>query len=174
MKRSWIEVRVEQLDELIDERDPTPSPGKDLNPYVSEFVMSWARELPSDHEIAIRVHVGEEIGPNAAAKAEQALQAAFQWSVGMEERKLHELFREGRISLAIGLVALALSLVGSEGIAADEGVMLFVKEGLVVAGWVAMWKPMNIYFYDWWPIRRERRLYERLAKAPVEVKVETQ
>lgn len=169
MKRSWIEVRIEELDELIDARDPTPSPGKDLSPYVSEFVMSWAHEVPSDHDLAIRIHVGEQVRPEQASKAELAVQAAFRYEAGMEERKLHALFREGRISLAIGLTGLAVSILVHEVITASEGLMALLKEGLVVAGWVAMWKPINIYFYDWWPILREKRLYERLAQAPVEV-----
>ncbi len=167
--RNWIEVRIDHLDELVDERDPTPSPGKDLNPYVSEFVLSWARELPSDLEVGIRLHVGESVEDSRAAKAERAMQAAFRYETGIEERKLHAMFREGRASLAIGLVALAISIFASEAIAADEGALLIVKEGLIVAGWVAMWKPIHLYLYDWWPIRREIRMYRRLAEAPVEV-----
>jgi hypothetical protein len=32
---------------------------------------------------------------------------------------------------------------------------------------VALWRPMEIFLYDWWPIRGEIRLYERLAAMPV-------
>jgi hypothetical protein len=167
--RRWIAIRLDELDELVDERDPTPSPGKDLNPYVSEFVLSWARELPPDHDLGLRVHVSETVDSERAARAEVALQAAFLAEKGLEERKLHALFREGRVSLAIGLSALAISLVASEFIPAGEGIWLLVKEGLIVAGWVAMWKPIHLFLYDWWPIRREMRIYQRLSVAPVEV-----
>jgi len=34
-----------------------------------------------------------------------------------------------------------------------------------------MWKPMQTFLYDWWPLRREWRLFERLAAARVEVLV---
>jgi hypothetical protein len=34
---------------------------------------------------------------------------------------------------------------------------------------VALWQPINIFLYDWWPIRRLVKLYDRLAIAAVEL-----
>ena len=31
-------------------------------------------------------------------------------------------------------------------------------------GWVAMWRPLEIFLYDWWPVRRLQVAYERLAR----------
>lgn len=30
-----------------------------------------------------------------------------------------------------------------------------------------MWRPLEIFLYDWWPIRSERKLYDRLSSMPV-------
>jgi hypothetical protein len=38
-----------------------------------------------------------------------------------------------------------------------------VATGFTIVGWVAMWRPLEIYLYNWWPVREERRNYERLA-----------
>jgi len=43
----------------------------------------------------------------------------------------------------------------------------FVEEGLIILGWVANWRPIEIFLYDWWPILRRRRLLRRLAVADV-------
>jgi hypothetical protein len=32
-----------------------------------------------------------------------------------------------------------------------------------------MWRPMQMYLYDWWPLRRKRKRFEQLAEMPVEV-----
>jgi hypothetical protein len=40
---------------------------------------------------------------------------------------------------------------------------------LTIAGWVAMWRPMQIYLYDWWPVRRRGRVYAKLSEMPVQV-----
>ena len=42
-----------------------------------------------------------------------------------------------------------------------------VQESVVIGGWVALWQPINIFLYDWWPIRRLVKLYDRLARADV-------
>jgi hypothetical protein len=42
-----------------------------------------------------------------------------------------------------------------------------VKESFTIGGWVAMWRPLEIYLYDWWPLRDEWRLLERLARMKV-------
>jgi hypothetical protein len=44
-----------------------------------------------------------------------------------------------------------------------------LRESLVIAGWVAMWRPMEIYLYEWWPLRRRRRVYQKLSRIPLEV-----
>jgi hypothetical protein len=44
-----------------------------------------------------------------------------------------------------------------------------VRESLTIAGWVAMWRPMQIYLYDWWPLLRRSRTYAKLSQMPVEL-----
>jgi len=43
------------------------------------------------------------------------------------------------------------------------------RKGEFIAGWAAMWRPMETFLFDWWPLRRECRFYERLARARVTV-----
>ena len=59
--------------------------------------------------------------------------------------------KQGRTSLFIGLSFLAACLAIIETLlrgeqAAWAGVL---RESLTIAGWVAMWRPMQIYLYDW-------------------------
>jgi hypothetical protein len=44
-----------------------------------------------------------------------------------------------------------------------------LREGLLIGGWVAMWRPIEIFLYDWWPIRAEARLFDRLSTMPVRI-----
>ena len=45
-----------------------------------------------------------------------------------------------------------------------------LQEGLLILGWVAMWRPLQVLLYDWWPIRHRTRLYARLAEMRVELR----
>jgi hypothetical protein len=52
----------------------------------------------------------------------------------------------------------------------DGSISGIVKESLIILGWVANWKPIEIFLYDWWPLARRRNLYRRLAAATVELR----
>ena len=44
-----------------------------------------------------------------------------------------------------------------------------LREGFLIGGWVAMWRPLEIFLYEWWPIRAEIRLDRRLGAIPVQI-----
>jgi hypothetical protein len=44
-----------------------------------------------------------------------------------------------------------------------------IKESPLIGGWIAMWGPMGIFLYDWWPIRAEAALADRLSPMPVRI-----
>src|SRR5215467_4826417 len=45
-----------------------------------------------------------------------------------------------------------------------------IAEGTLIAGWVAMWRPLDTFLYDWWPIQRRGRILGKLAEMPVVVR----
>jgi hypothetical protein len=32
-----------------------------------------------------------------------------------------------------------------------------------------MWRPLEVFLYDWWPIRADARLFDRLSDMPVRI-----
>jgi hypothetical protein len=44
-----------------------------------------------------------------------------------------------------------------------------LRESLVIGGWVAMWRPMELLPYDWRPVRINQRLFQRLSRMDVRV-----
>jgi hypothetical protein len=167
-----IEVHVAELRQLFNAMDPSPFRERDLDPNAEEFIVGWAREAPRDAPLALRVRVDRGAGPpGEPAALRDAVGDYFGHRARVTRRRLRDLFRRGRISLLIGLVALAaLTTLGDfmaramPGHAAD-----LLREGLSIGGWVAMWRPMEVLLYDWWPIRAEARLYDRLSAMPVQI-----
>jgi hypothetical protein len=86
-------------------------------------------------------------------------------------RRLRFQFREGRATLAIGLGFLVVCISVRQLALAVTGdaVGRILQESLLILGWVAMWRPLQIFLYDWWPIRHRGRVFDKLAKVPVEV-----
>ena len=38
---------------------------------------------------------------------------------------------------------------------------------MLIIGWVAMWRPLEIFLYEWVPVRRRCRILAKLSKMPV-------
>ena len=95
----------------------------------------------------------------------------FAYRANLNRLAFRRLMRRGRTSLLIGLLFLAACLITTKLLLGDlEGTWArIVRESLTIAGWVAMWRPMEIYLYDWWPLRRKSRLYQKLSQMPVQM-----
>jgi len=169
-----IEVRVADLQQLFNTIDPTPFRDRDLDPTVEEFIVEWARETPADRLLALLVHLDQaSTAANEAAVVRDSIHAFFARRSHGSRGKLRRLFRNGRISLVIGLAVLTLLIVAAQFVArrtSDTGLGRVLHESLLIGGWVAMWRPLEVFLYDWWPIRAEARLFDRLAAMPVQLR----
>jgi hypothetical protein len=168
-----IEVHVADLKQMFHSLDPTPFRERDLDPRAEEFIAGWARELDSDAPIALIVHVDQQATPSEHIKIfNDAVREYFGERAAGTRRRLRQLFRVGRTSLTIGLLFLAASILIGDVVAAmlsDTRFAGVARESLLIGGWVAMWRPLEVFLYDWWPIRAEARLMDRLSAMAVRV-----
>lgn len=168
-----IEVRVPELARLFNAIDPSPLYERDLDAGAEEFIVGWAREAPGSATLALLVHV-DRATPRLQeeALARDSIHAFFGSRAARSRRQLRTLLSLGRTSLMIGIAALAGFIAVGDLVAwASGGSRMgeIVRESLMIGGWVAMWRPLEIFLYDWWPIRAEIRLYDRLAVMPIRI-----
>jgi len=171
-----IEVRVNELSLLFNAMDPSPLPEKDLDPKAEEFIVSWARSLRRDAQLALQVYVDRPGVSDRVAMVRDAIHEFFRQRSLSASRRLSQLFRVGRTSLLIGVVFLtvAITLAGLVDRAlGGSQISALIRESMVIGGWVAMWRPLEIFLYDWWPILAERKLFDRLSVAPVRITFKT-
>ena len=166
-----IELELRDVEQLFNPIDPSPLERRDLNPAVEEFIVSWAEEYPADATFTLRVRLEQFPADDPVNLMRAAIHNYFSYRQGVSDVEFRRLMKRGRTSLAIGLLFLATCLLasrllfnGRSGTWAGIG-----SESLTIAGWVAMWRPMEIYLYGWWPIRRRGRLDGKLSRMLVEV-----
>jgi hypothetical protein len=174
IERTEIAIRLHSVSQLFNSFDPSPFLEKDLDADAEDFIVGWVRELPHGAPFDIVVHLPpDEAARPDAARIADATAHYFEYRANVFDRDLRELFRIGRRSLGIGVVALVVCLAMGQFLATMIGpgtLAQLVRESLIIVGWVANWRPIEIYLYDWWPIRRRAQLYRRIAAAPVSVK----
>jgi hypothetical protein len=168
-----IKLQLRELAQLFNSMDPSPFHDRDLDADAEEFIVSSARELPPQPQWELVIHLEKAPPAEQAADLERAVRHYFATRAEMKQREFRLLMRRGRRSLMVGLLFLVACLSISE-LFAKLGQGTFaniLKESLTIGGWVAMWRPLEIYLYDWWPLRDERRALERLSQ--MRVRLET-
>ena len=165
-----IEVRLRELAQLFNSMDPSPFIDRDLDAAAEEFIVSWARELSHKDELELVIHLTTLPAPDRITGTEEAVRHYFAARAEVKRRELRLLLRRGRSSLTIGLLFLAACFALGEVASLPAPLAYwneFTKTGLQIVGWVAMWRPLEIFLYDWWPLRGDLRLLERLARMQV-------
>ena len=142
-----IELKLREISQLFNTMDPSPFHEKDLDRDAEEFIVSWAREYPIEEPVALVVHLGvAPQEPEPQPMIEQAIHHYFAYRVDLNQREFRHLMQDGRRSLLTGLAFLAACLITSRFlVGAGAGTFsTFARESLAIAGWVAMWRPMEI------------------------------
>jgi len=167
-----IELRVDDLAQLFHTLDPFPFRERDLDREVEDYIVGWARELAANQPIRIVIDFPDtEAQTKTARELSEAFSRYFSDRAGAVQRDLNELFRVGRRSLAIGVAILIACLMSAHfavGVFFEPPFKRLAEESLLILGWVANWRPLEIFLYDWWPLARRRDLYRRLSTATIE------
>ncbi len=152
--------------------DPSPFKERDLDKDAEEFILGWAREYAYHDPLSLVIQLkqypdGDDPGP----MVEQAVRYNFAYRAKLNTLEFRRLMEQGRISLVIGLFFLIACLMTSQLLSSKAPGTLtnLTRESLMIAGWVAMWRPIEIYLYDWWPLRRRGQTFEKLSKIDVKV-----
>ena len=169
-----IQLRLRDISQLFNSLDPSPFNEQDLDHDAEEFIVGWARELPRRRPLHLVVHLDKPLPEGRDLdRVGDAVRHYFAYRKTLTQLEFRELLRQGQLSLLIGLTFLALCLALGRFIAPTDAstARSIARESLTICGWVAMWRPMQLYLYDWWPILRRLRLYSRLAHVKVDMKV---
>jgi hypothetical protein len=168
-----IELRISDLAQLFDSMDPSPFHQKVLDRNAEEYIVRIMRELPASVPTELIVYRDKPVDlPNEGKVLGDAIREHFTRRAQSTRRQLRQLLNRGWISLAAGVTLLLASVIVGEAVARRLGAGPFatvLRESLVIGGWVAMSRPVEILLFDWWQLRQERRGYERLSRVPVRI-----
>jgi len=167
-----LELRVHALAQLFNSLDPTPFLNKDLDREAEAFIENWAMAHPPKSRLHITVHLTtkpEEADPEALVA--EAIHNYFGYKSKLVRGELNQLLRQGRASLVIGLAFVTVCLLAADAVGQPGSgtAATIARESLTIVGWVAMWRPLQIFLYDWWPLVRRIRVYRALKASQVRV-----
>jgi hypothetical protein len=168
-----IELHLRNLDQLFESLDPAPFREKDLDRSAEEYIFESASELDTKSPYQLLIHLNESADRGAEEQVvSNAIRTHFARRAQLVRRNLRQLLRRGFLSLGIGIAFLGLLFVIARvtGLVASEtGVAAMVRESMLIVGWVSMWRPLEVFLYDWWPLVGEARLCDRISQVAVSI-----
>ena len=175
--QSCIDLKVRHSRQLFDGRDPAPFRERDLDKNAVDYLLAAAQEIPRKQPLKIVVTISDEPEPRLAPDViVEAVRGHFGYEREQMERRLREHVRRGQMILGVGLTVLVVFLTLAELTASLPSGPLreILREGFVITGWVAMWRPLEVLLYDWWPMVDERRRIGRILETPVSIRYDAE
>lgn len=158
--------------QLFDSFDPAPFNEKELDPEAEEYIYNSVDEFPLKKPLEIMIYLPPtEVNEEIEVNVKKAIRNHFSYKRLLTEIELRRLLYQGRNNLIIALVFLFFCLLTIRLISTFEESLInsLFSEGLLIIGWVAMWEPINIFLYGWWPIVHKRNIYQRIIDMDVAI-----
>jgi hypothetical protein len=165
-----IKLQLLNIDELL------RSPGslyrkRTLKADAEEFIVEEAEAISRKAAINIKVHLAfseikykDDIAP--------AIHRHFCYRREQSQKKYKRILQYGWriLFIALGLLAVIFSLTEiAIRFMPDNRIVLFIRESFIIFGWVALWRPLDLLLYDWYPVKTDINLYYRLEHSNVQV-----
>ena len=166
-----IDIRIQHIGQLFDSLDPSPfrENEKALSCDAENHIVDFAGEYGRADPFRFIVHAPASIEQHAA-EITRAIHAHFTLAHAQCRRRYRRSMRIGRSLLIAGIAVLGIALLlrallGDPG---DRATIVAVSEGLLILGWVAMWRPLEILLFERLENHQNGALFQRLAQIPVE------
>jgi hypothetical protein len=166
-----VSVHVRDLSQMFSSLDPSPFWDRDLDQNAAAFIEDEFRDKRTANVWHLNVHTQENA--TLAGDLQTAVENYYGRMASTVRRELLEHRHMGHIALAVGVALFVLSISLRELLIRTVPMLpQALDEGLIILGWIALWRPAEMLAYEWIPLVRKRRLYERLAGVRVAVRTD--
>jgi hypothetical protein len=151
--------------------DPSPFLDRDLDDDAADYILSAAQEHSLSTPLGLVISFAEPERPSLPQQIlVDSIHNHFAYEAELARRKLKEVFRQNQIALAVGILILVMGLALAYSLPEASFMTRILKEGLVIISWVALWRPLELILYSWWPLLNRYRQLGKLSEVPVEVR----
>jgi hypothetical protein len=172
-RNQTLDVRIELADprELFAAPSPDPLSGQPHGESGIDRILNQLRPRPKRSVRATLALPAAVRSADFESRCRQAIQDYCDARIAHICNDRSSLWYEGRATLVRGLLFLGLCMLGSRIVGEPRYlhavIARFLDEGFVIAGWVALWYPLDALLYQHWPLARERRLYQAVREMDV-------
>ncbi len=167
-----IEIELKSLMQIFNSFDPAPFHEKELDANAEIYIYNSVAEFPLKKPLELMIYLpSSEIDKGTEKILKKAIRNHFSYRSLLTDIELRRILQRGRRNMAIGVVFLFICLLITGLLSTLEGDLLknMLSEGLTIIGWVAMWEPVNVFLYGWWPLSQKKKIYNKILGMDVNV-----
>ncbi|MGB9939397.1 hypothetical protein [Methanosarcina sp.] len=167
-----IELELHSIMQIFNSFDPAPFHEKELDPEAEEYIYNTVGEFPLKKPLGIMIYVPpSEVDKETEHTLKEAIRNHFSYRKVLTDIELRRLLQRGRRNMTIAIVFLFLCLLIIRLLSTLEGSLVntMLSEGLTIIGWVAMWEPVYVFLYGWWPVVQKRNIYRKILSMDISV-----
>ena len=174
--KRWIEVRIKNSQQLFDARDPAPFRERDLDDDFVEYILSAVREFSISNPLKLVIYVEEnETKDLPKDSIREAIRSYFSYRIDLQRGDLKTFMKRAQFFLLIGMLVLVscIGVAQSLTVPSPPGAIGILREGIVIFGWVSIWKPIELILFDWYPLFERLRFYKKLLGTEIDIRFAT-
>ncbi len=169
-----VEIKLREVRQLFNTLDPAPFRDKDLDSDSETYIYDLVADLPVKAKVRLVLYLPEQAcSAQVQDDVSRAIQSYFNYRSDITLKELRAVLKEGHTAMLIGMAFLFACIAAHQALTAMNRPGLLwsiLEEGFLISGWVAMWRPIDVFLYEWWPIRRRRRIERKIARMPIDVR----
>lgn len=166
--RFLIDVAADGVEELYNHWDHNaPYIRRDLDRELTDYLIDSAEELERA-SIAIQFSFHRNVDTDSLVRVTKSINVFFHYLADKEARRINRMLSKSALLLITGLVVLSIAVWISEWVGLERTVLEDIfAQGLTIAAWVALWEALATFLIEWYPQRKQVKLYRKLADAPL-------
>lgn len=169
--KTYIDIRLKNPLQLFDSRDPAPFRERELDEKAVQYLVAAAEDIPYKRPFKIAFHFSEsaERGLLESETIAVAVHNHFDYEVDLLRMQLKRTRKRGLVFMLIGLALLVVGLSLSQIVKPLPNFFMkpVLYEGLIIGSWVAIWRPIDLFLFDWWPTMEKMKYFKKLAATEV-------
>lgn len=173
VRNGWeIDLQLDRVSQLLSSGTPLPLPCHSFNPDIIEYAKDLIREIPANARTTFVLWLPkEEIVPGLDPMITGAYGTLLRELVRRQKRTASDELKESLTALAYGTVFMLFCQVLRYFVHFDSPMLQSsFSEGMLVLGWVALWRPFEMLLFSWWPAWQKIKLIRRMGRVGIEIR----
>lgn len=166
-----IEINVSNIDDLFDKDYIVNSKRKMINDNIQEYIFKIIKNFGLSDKVLLKVNVSSNIGQEACEEIKESIWKYYCFKEKESKLYYSHAMKQWFANLIIGILFLILCLILVEVLDPFTNIKIikFIKEGLLIISWVALWEPITFILFTKRSMKKEIFYYKKLSKLPIEV-----